>query len=73
MVTWMVRGLISETKIFMTVIHGLGLRLSYRVCSPSVLHGRPTESCMWVCTCMYVGELSKVTCQLLIELRIPRC
>ena len=69
----MVRGLISETKIFMTVIHGLGLRLSYRVCSPSVLHGHPTESCMWVCTCMYVGELSKVPCQLLIELRIPRC
>lgn len=73
MAPWLVRGLISETKIFMTAIQGLSLRLSCRVSSPSVLHRRPTESCLWVCMAMHVGELSKVTCQLLIKLRIPGC
>lgn len=28
---------------------------------------------MWLCTCMYVGELPKVTLQLLIELGISGC
>lgn len=31
MVTWMARGLTPESKVSMTVVQGLGLRLSYKV------------------------------------------